>query len=476
VAQKWTKKELDFVSQYGEGMSPADIYKSYCKKFPNSNRTYSSVRNKFNELIFQPKTSNPEVDNEEVENPYSKSKYVYLEEKDEYLIPTQKGMLHLSGKTIRELVSDYSNYGAQATINKCARKFGTARNAVIDIIKALGKTHDSSPFTSEEILANTEEYLISDIVSKKEHKIIVKADKVLQKALEKDAENWRKLNQSIDKVFNERVYEALPDRTKFKLDKPKSEFDIVLYHTDAHVGKLAEGWSLKETRDVILNTAERALAHAVQYGAPTRILTCIGGDWANIDTPSSTTTRGTRQVSNAEWFDIMDAANQITLDLLTLMSDVAPVKAFTVPGNHDRMWSVLAGSWLSKLFQNSDRVTIEKVKHRHYLKSGSNMLMFSHGDLAKPSEYPTIMASEAPVIWGQTEHRYAYHGHLHHEVMKEYRGVNVTQMPSVSPTDDWHEGEGWIGTRRALVAYIHDYKAGRVANFNIGVKNGIILG
>lgn len=475
MINKWKKEEVEFITKFGPGITISNVYASYKKKFPKSKRTLNAVKKKLDSLSAETVKDEPILPLEVVDT-FSTNKYAYSESEDEYYISMKNGLLKVPGEEMRNLISSYSNLGAAQTINMIAGKFGKARHEVINVLRALGKTHDSAPFTDEDIETMDEDVLVSDIVRKKEHKIITKADKVLQAALEKDAENWRKVNKTIEEVFDKKDYSLIPSRPRFNLAKPKTDFDVVLYHTDAHVGKLAEGWSLKDTSDLILGTAERALQHAVQYGQPRRIITGIGGDWANIDTPSHTTTKGTRQTNNSNWFELMDAANQITLDLIQLMSDVAPVLALTVAGNHDRMWSILAGSWLSKMFEKSDRVTVEKFKHRHYVRAGHNMMMFTHGDLAKPSDFPSIMAAEAPEMWGTTFHRYAYHGHRHHELTREAKGVTLVQMPSIAPTDDWHEGEGYVGTRRALTAHLHDYEAGRVANFNIAVKDKKILG
>ena len=483
VTQRWTQDELKFLAQFGPDVRPVDIYQDYKNLFGHD-RSYHSVQKKVKSLWeylekpqLQVQAKKEDLTPEEQNTPYAKSKYVFLESEDEYLIPTKKGMLHVDGDRIRKLVDNYSNYGHQKTRNMVAREFGWARDAIIDALAVLGKTHDSAPFTDEHILYTSEEELVADVIRKKEHKILVKADKILQKQLEKDAEKWRNIHKSVEEVFDQKRYVPLPARTRFNLEKARRPFDIILYHTDAHVGKLAQGWSYNETRGLILKTAERALQHAVAYGTPNRIITGIGGDWSNIDTPRNTTTRGTPQYGNAEWYEIMDGANQITLDLLTLMQDVAPVEAYTVPGNHDRMWSVLAGSWLSKMFKNHPVVKIHTFQHRHYIESGKNMIMLTHGDGAKPQDYPALMAAEAAEIWGRTKFRYAYHGHFHHEISREFAGATVTQMPSIAPKDDWHAHMGYTGMRRALAAHVHDHSGGRVANFNIGISDsGEILG
>lgn len=483
MAQQWTEGELAFLAQFESGTRPVEVYVQYREAF-GPIRSYNSVQKKFRSLFFD-EDPVEEVDvldtwedalDDNHDNLRVKD-YNYDEATDEYIIPTKQGLLHVSGSRIRQLLEDYSNYGAKKTINQVAREFGWARHAVIQVLRSLGKTHDSAPFTDEQILEEPVEDLVKDLARKKEHRIIARASRAQQRKMEANAEKWRQVEQTIKEVFEQGDYSTIAPPPLMNLKKADTKFAPLIYHTDVHVGKLAHGWEYDRLRDVVLGTTERALAHVTSYGRPEKILTGVGGDWSNIDNPRNTTTRGTPQHSNARWYEIMHQANQLTVELINLMSTVAPVEVYTVPGNHDRMWSVMAGSWLAQLYRDSSRVDVHTFQYRHYIELGKTMIMLTHGDGAKPNQYPSLMAAEAAEVWGRTRHRYAYHGHLHHEVVKEHRGTFVTQMPSVCPVDDWHIHEGYVGNRRALTAHLHDYSAGRVAQFNIGVdKDNNILG
>lgn len=486
MAQKWTNDELELLSSFDAETKPVDVFQAYKGMF-GENRSYDSVQKKFRSLFKDDVPAETEESSEEdmflsweemiADQGIKPEKYRFDPVADEYIIHTKKGMLPISGRRIRELLEMYSNYGAKKTINQVAQEFGWARHAVIDVLRALGKTHDSSPYTDETLAEVEAPDLVKDIVRKKEQKVLAAADRKIQKKNADDASKWRNVEKAIEEVFENHEYDIQARDEHFCLIKPDKSFDVTLYHTDAHVGKMAQHWGYEEARRIILGTAERALQNCTKYGRPDRIITGIGGDWCNIDTPGSTTTRGTPQFSPKEWYKIMSDANQIALDLLLLMSEVAPVEALTIPGNHDRMWSMMAGDWLHKMFENNDRINVQKHQSRHYVQAGKNMLMFTHGDGAKPKDYPSIMSAEAAKMWGNTEYRYAYHGHLHHEKVKEHPGVTVTQMPSISPEDDWHIHEGFVGTKRALCAYVHDHEAGRTAQFTISIdEEGNIFG
>ena len=58
----------------------------------------------------------------------------------------------MSAERVQQIVADYSNLGAKASVNQIARTHGISRPVVRGILKALGPiTHDSLPFTQEQI-------------------------------------------------------------------------------------------------------------------------------------------------------------------------------------------------------------------------------------------------------------------------------------------------------------------------------------
>lgn len=411
---------------------------------------------------------------------YDVSLYVYDEDRDLYLIPTKRGILNVSGDRIRNFVKEYSNYGDKKTQIVLAREFGWAKDAVIEILRRLRKTHDSAPFTDEIIDTTPVETLVSDLVRIKENKILVKAQAINQAKLETDANRWRTFETSMrDIIDNVQSLISRPVHTP-KVNAHDEEYTLFLYHTDAHIGK--EAWDNATARKIILNSADAVLARATRaYGKPTKIVGGIGGDWCNIDTTLGTTTRGTPQPGNSDWFDIMQAANGVLYDLAHMLSDVSYTDMYTIPGNHDEMWSVLAGDWMSKLFANDLRLKVHAFNKanggRNYHLCGKTLLMLLHGNTSKPDEYPSIMAAEAPELWGKSRFRYIMHGHHHHEVTKAYRGATRYQMNTIEPGCHWGNKEGYIGVERKLTGYIFSHTAGKMGQVEVLVDhNGNVIG
>jgi hypothetical protein len=82
------------------------------------------------------------------------------------------------------------------------------------------------------------------------------------------------------------------------------------------------------------------------------------------------------------------------------------------------------------------------------------MLMFTHGDKGKRTEYPSLMASERAAMWGRTLYRECHTGHTHMTKLDEKYGCRVRVLPALCPPDDWHSENGLVGNLRNAEAYI----------------------
>jgi hypothetical protein len=65
------------------------------------------------------------------------------------------------------------------------------------------------------------------------------------------------------------------------------------------------------------------------------------------------------------------------------------------------------------------------IAHRKGFQYGKNLIGTTHGDGAKHQDLPLLMATEFPLEWSQTKHRYVYTHHVHHKTSKDYIGVTV---------------------------------------------------
>jgi hypothetical protein len=91
------------------------------------------------------------------------------------------------------------------------------------------------------------------------------------------------------------------------------------------------------------------------------------------------------------------------------------------------------------------------------------MIGTTHGDGAKADKLPLLLASEFPMMWSETKHRYIYSHHVHHKQSRDYVGVTFETLRSPSGTDSWHSKKGFTGVPKAVEGYIHHKDFGQIA-------------
>lgn len=240
---------------------------------------------------------------------------------------------------------------------------------------------------------------------------------------------------------------------------------------DLHAGKLAWG---KETGDANYDTKiarevfEQALETLVSRVGGMKfeqILFPVGNDLLNSDNISGTTTAGTPQTTDGRYQKTFQMVRLLMCEAVERLRTMAPVHVVMVPGNHDQLGVWCLGHSLECYFHTYPDVTVDNMpRTRKYYQWGKNMLMFTHGDKGKKTNYPLLMASEEPEMWAATTYREAHCGHLHKTSTEvdEFYGVRTRISPALCPADAWHSEQGYVGQGRGAEAFVWDKEQGLV--------------
>ena len=166
------------------------------------------------------------------------------------------------------------------------------------------------------------------------------------------------------------------------------------------------------------------------------------------------TTKGTPQQDNAGWKDTFTGYWKLMVKAINYLKSIAPVHVIVISGNHDFERMFYAGDVISGWFRNDLNIIVDNnYNARKYYEYGENMIMFTHGDKEKPADMPLIMATEQPEMFARTSNREVHCGHIHKEMVNEYRGIKVRFIPSICPNDEWHKQMGYEAKRTGQ-AYI----------------------
>lgn len=243
---------------------------------------------------------------------------------------------------------------------------------------------------------------------------------------------------------------------------------------DVHVGMLA--WAPEVGKDFDLSIASRNLRAAVErlvYLAPpaeTALLLELGDFFHSDSTANRTLRSGNVLDVDGRWSKVLDVGIRLMRDCVDLaLTKHKRVVVEIIPGNHDDHSSVVLQHVMAAFYEREPRVEVNKSPDpfRYYVH-GATMIGCAHGDAAKPSNLPAIMAADRAEDWGRTRHRHIYVGHVHHDQVREHPGCTVESVRTLAGRDAWSHREGYRALRD-LKLDIWDRRYGRVSRHVVGI-------
>ena len=243
---------------------------------------------------------------------------------------------------------------------------------------------------------------------------------------------------------------------------------LVIDPADIHIGKLCSAFetgddynnqiAVNRVKDGVQGILNKSMGWNID-----KVLFIIGNDILHIDTPKRTTTSGTPQDTDGMWYDNFLIAKRLIIEMIELVRGIAPVFVQYDPSNHDYTNGFFLADTISSWFANCEDVTFNvSISHRKYFDYGNNLIGTTHGDGAKPTDLPFLMAQEASENWHKCKHRYFYTHHMHHKISKDYGSVCVETLRSPSGTDSWHHRNGYQHAPKAIEGFIHHAQHGQV--------------
>ena len=441
-------------------------------------------------LIKEPKEQDQQDQQDQQEpasiNPYLHDKEYYHNKGTDTYIFTLPGVPKpcvFPGQVIRDLVRAYSSFDSTpSTLNECSRTFGIPRQWTIRILRAMGVTHDSLPFTDEEISERGDESLAEEAQQLRVASLYRRLERDKWKTIQRDAMKWSQyevntLRPIIAAIESRGDTKTAPPRVDLKLSE--SPYIAVLGLSDLHFGKYSdvnenwEGYDRKVCRDRLFSSSEAALSKLTRIGRPEKIILPIASDFLHVDNDANATTRGTPQDSDCTPAEMLIGGLGLMEEYVEFLRTISDVHLVLISGNHDRMMGLAIMLALEALYRDCDDVHVDRAyTPRQYITYGSNLIGFVHGDgVSKIRDLAGHMAREASDSWGTCSHKTVYTGHLHNEKTEVDNAFGVTrrQLPSLSGPDRWHARAGYVGAPKALPVYVHDANDGLVAIFYGGV-------
>ena len=272
------------------------------------------------------------------------------------------------------------------------------------------------------------------------------------------------------KLVND-LKEFSPKFPKIKRQNLQDGHLLIVDPADVHIGKLASSF---ETNDEynnniavkrVLDGVQGILNKSAGFNIE-KILFIGGNDILHVDTPKRTTTSGTPQDTDGMWYDNFLIAKQLYIDVLTTLLSVSDVHFVFNPSNHDYTNGFFLADVIQTYFRNCKNITFEcNIAHRKYFRYYDNLIGTTHGDGAKQTDLPLLMAHESKE-WSECKHRYIYTHHVHHKTAKDFIGVTIESLRSPSGSDSWHHRNGYTGATKAIEGFIHHRNFGQIARLS----------
>ena len=286
----------------------------------------------------------------------------------------------------------------------------------------------------------------------------------------------RELSQEeLVELINEKIAKHSPKYETFTRVKQPENNLLVIDPADLHFGKLATKYETGEVYNI--QTARKRFKEGVAGIVSkangfriNKILFIIGNDVLHYDTPKRQTTSGTPQDTDVMFYDMFNAALESHVEIIESLLPDYDIDIIFCPSNHDYQSGWMFARTLAAWFRNAEQVNIDdSISHRKYYQYGRNLIGASHGDGAKMTDMPLLMANEVPKLWAETMYRYVYLHHHHHKQRnqfqsgKDYIGVTVEYLRSPSAADSWHYRNGYVGAKKAVEGFVHNFNDGQIA-------------
>jgi NAD(P)-dependent dehydrogenase (short-subunit alcohol dehydrogenase family) len=233
---------------------------------------------------------------------------------------------------------------------------------------------------------------------------------------------------------------------------------------DPHFGMYA--WAQECGADFDTEIAERLTKAAIDRlvacapDAETAMVLELGDFFHADDSKSRTPQSGYALDTDTRWARVMQVGlRAMTYVVQKTLARHKKVIVRIVAGNHDPHSSFALALALDAFFSNNDRVTVDlSASPFWYYRFGKVLIGSTHGDTVKMDKLPGIMAADKPREWGETEYRYWYLGHVHHQEIQEYPGCVAEKFRTLAARDAWHTGAGYrAGRDMRLIVHHKDY-------------------
>lgn len=278
-------------------------------------------------------------------------------------------------------------------------------------------------------------------------------------------------------IFEEAVQgmaDTLPKLKRRKLTPENINRDLMSVYPigDAHIGMLS--WPEETGEDWNLELAEKihceAMDNLVERSPASGQAVVINlGDWFHADNMEGVTQRSGHSLDmDGRYAKMVRVGVKVMRQCIeSALNKHETVHVINVIGNHDDTGAMFLSVCLANVYEKEPRVTVDtKPSAFHYVRHGKVLIGCHHGHSCKPDALPGVMATDRAKDWGDSEYRYWYIGHVHHQALKEYAGVTVESFRTLAAKDAYAHWGGYRA-QRDMKCIVHHRELGEVSRIHV---------
>lgn len=231
--------------------------------------------------------------------------------------------------------------------------------------------------------------------------------------------------------------------------------------TDYHLAMLAHreetgaDWDVKIAENLLLDWFRQAISQspAADVGVFAQLSDLLHSDGLEPLTPASKHVLDT----DTRFYKIVRTVIRLLRQIIDmLLAKHSRVHIVMADANHDPVSQIWLREWLSVLYENEPRITVDQSPSPYNaFEFGRVALFFHHGHRRKVANVAEVFAAQFREMFGRTKYAYAHMGHLHSVDVKENNLMIVEQHRTLSAPDAYAARGGWLSGRDAKVITYH---------------------
>lgn len=193
--------------------------------------------------------------------------------------------------------------------------------------------------------------------------------------------------------------------------------------------------------------------HIIETQPIEKLYLCFLGDFLHIDTEAMTTTKGTKVDFDSRPKKMLMKGYEMIMRIIDTLA-IVETEVIWIEGNHSRNLEFAVFYGIPFAYKTNKHIKFDvSPKLRKAFTYGDVLVGLHHGEMNKNHKFNWLQV-EFREEWGKAKFTETHSGHIHHESTTSKGGIVERSNPTPKIIDKYEYEEGYVGTERAVMAYL----------------------